>query len=35
VPVWSLKKTAAKEAGREFKAAFKIVFDRVGGVSDE
>ena len=35
VPVWSLKKTAAKEAGREFKEAFRIVFDRVGGLNHE
>ena len=35
VPVWSLKKTAAKEAGREFKAAFDIVFKKIGGVGNE
>lgn len=35
VPVWSLKKTAAKEAGREFKEAFDIVFEKIGGVENE
>jgi chromosome partitioning protein len=32
VPVWKLKKSAAKEAGREFKKAFEIIFDKIGGL---
>ncbi len=32
IPVWKLKKSAAAEAGKEFKAAFKVVFEKVGGI---
>jgi chromosome partitioning protein len=30
IPVWKLKKTAAREAGNEFKAAIDLIFDRMG-----
>jgi chromosome partitioning protein len=30
IPVWKLKKTAAREAGTEFKAAIDLIFDRMG-----
>ncbi|GGO83807.1 chromosome partitioning protein ParA [Marinobacterium nitratireducens] len=32
IPVWQLKKTAAREAEREFKAAFAIVYEKMGGI---
>jgi len=30
IPVWKLKKTAAREAGNEFKAAIDLIFQRMG-----
>ncbi len=30
IPVWKLKKTAAREAGTEFKAAIDLIFQRMG-----
>lgn len=30
IPVWKLKKTAAREAGNEFKAAIDLIFTRMG-----
>jgi len=35
IPVWQLKKTAAREAGREFQAAFAIVYEKMGGLNNE
>ncbi len=32
IPVWQLKKTAAREAGREFHEAFAIVYEKMGGI---
>lgn len=32
VPVWKLRKTAAREAGKEFKEAFEIVLEKIKGV---
>lgn len=32
IPVWQLKKTAAREAGREFQNAFTRVFKKMGGL---
>lgn len=32
IPVWHLRKTAAREAAREFKMAFDIVFEKMGGI---
>lgn len=32
IPVWQLKKTAAREAGREFQEAFAIVYEKMGGL---
>lgn len=32
IPVWQLKKTSAREAGREFKEAFAIVYEKMGGL---
>jgi len=32
IPVWQLKKTSAREAGREFQAAFDIVYEKMGGI---
>jgi len=30
IPVWQLKKTAAREAAKEFKEAFRIIFEKMG-----
>jgi len=30
LPVWQLKKTAAREAGKEYKEAFRIIFEKMG-----
>lgn len=32
VPVWSIGKTAAREAGKEMKAALQAIIDRIGGL---
>lgn len=34
VPVWRLKKTAAREAGREFQEAFRLVFEKMGELDE-
>ncbi|WP_039906773.1 ParA family protein [Candidatus Regiella insecticola] len=30
IPVWQLKKTSAREAGKEFQEAFKLIFEKMG-----
>lgn len=32
IPVWKLRKSAAVEAGREFKEAFDVIFAKIGGI---
>lgn len=32
IPVWQLKKTSAREAGREFQEAFAIIYEKMGGL---
>lgn len=32
IPVWQLKKTSARDAGREFQEAFAIVYEKMGGL---
>lgn len=32
IPVWKHKKTSAREAGREFKEAFAVIYEKMGGI---